>query len=52
VVFQGVDEGGATVTFAADHRPAQDIVAAIERGEDPVAVVPDFAVLGRRTLAE
>jgi hypothetical protein len=51
VLFQGIDSDGAIVNFGVDHRPARDILDAIEAGEDPVAYVPEWAILARRTVA-
>lgn len=45
VVFRGVDDEGRTVTFAADHRPGQAIIEAMDDGETVQATVPDWAVL-------
>ena len=45
VVLSGRDDTGRLFTFAADHRPAQVIVDALEAGE-PVAVqVDSWAIL-------
>lgn len=47
VVFEGDNEVGPTTThlFAADWRPAQDIVAALERGEEPQVDVENWQLL-------
>ena len=42
VVFEGIDEGGFTVRFGADHRMAQAIVDALHRSEDPEAEVESW----------
>ena len=48
VVFEGEDEeSGEIVTFACEHRPAQDIAWAIETGEMPLCDVPSWAILSR-----
>lgn len=44
----GRDDEGEEVTFAGDWRPMEEIALAIERGEEPEAEVPDWAVIGRR----
>lgn len=46
VVFSGTTEDDLGVTFACDHRCAQAIVDALEAGEEPVAVVEDYLILG------
>ncbi|MFH2072765.1 MAG: hypothetical protein ABIJ75_07950 [Actinomycetota bacterium] len=45
VIMGGIDERGHCVTFAADCRMAQHIMAAAEAGEDPTALVPAYAIL-------
>jgi hypothetical protein len=47
VLFEGLDPEGYRVLFAADHRPAQAILEALESGEEPVAMVPHWAFLRR-----
>ena len=42
VIFWGIDDNGNEVRFAADHRPAQDILDALAAGEDPLAEVPVY----------
>lgn len=46
IVFVGRDDDGGRKFFGADHRVAQDLVDALERGEEPVAEVPAWAILG------
>lgn len=46
VVFEGLDEEGALVTFAVDHHIAQDLVNLLEAGEDPEVEVPEWSILG------
>ncbi len=43
--FEGETPAG-TVTFAVDHRPAAELLAAIEDGEEPEVQVPSWAILG------
>jgi hypothetical protein len=42
----GTDDEGHEVRFAGDWRPMREIADAIERGEEPEAEIPDWAVLG------
>lgn len=48
VVFEGSDNNadGRLICFAADHRPAQDIVWALEAGEDVQVVVEPWQLVG------
>lgn len=48
VVFEGEDvETGEIVTFAADHRPGQDIAHGLAFSEEPPTVsVPFWAIVG------
>lgn len=46
VLLAGLTEDNREVVFACEHRYAQDILAAVERGEEPVAEVPDYLVVG------
>lgn len=39
-------ECDASITFAGDWRPMADIAAAIEAGEIPDPIVPNWAILG------
>lgn len=45
VVFTGVDDELGAVRFGADHRVATILMRAIAEGVDPVAEVPDWAML-------
>ena len=46
VVFEGDDQtSGVTVVFAVDHRPARDIVTALNSGEQPLAVIESWQVI-------
>ena len=48
IVFTGEDpETGETFLFAADHRPAREIRAALAHGEQPLVDVPDYMLLRR-----
>lgn len=46
VVFEGTTENGNTIWFGADHRPAQDIADALQRGEAPEVEVEGWQVIG------
>jgi hypothetical protein len=48
VVFGGYDvDTDLPVMFAADHRPAQDIIDAIQKGEGPIFVtIESWQVIG------
>jgi hypothetical protein len=47
VLLSGLTEDNTEVIFACEHRYAGDILAAIEAGEEPVADVPDYMIVGR-----
>ncbi len=47
VVFEGHDDAGTYITFGSDHRPAQQIVEAIEEEGEARVEVPIWAVLTR-----
>ena len=40
------EETGKKQIFASDHRPAREIRAALDRGEEPLVDVPDYMLLG------
>ena len=44
-VARGVLEDGQGVTFAGEPRQLADLAAALEAGEEPVAIVPRWAIL-------
>lgn len=46
VVLEGTNDEGETVRFACDHRPAQDIINALEAGQDPEAAVASWQFVG------
>lgn len=47
ITFTGEDlETGVRRRFAVDHRPAREIRAALERGEQPLVDVPGYLLLG------
>jgi hypothetical protein len=46
VILSGLTEDNQEVTFACEHRMAPQILAAVEAGEEPVAIVPDYLILG------
>ena len=47
VVFQGESlEDGRTVTFAVDHRPAQELVNGMLNDEEVIALVDSWQVIG------
>lgn len=48
VVLSGLTEENDEVVFACEHRMAPAILDAVEAGEEPVAEVPDYMILGRR----
>ena len=52
VVFQGTDEDGAIVNFVVEHRYAQDVVNALNAGEEPVCAVPDYMILARTKVPQ
>lgn len=46
VLMQGIEiETDRVVTFACDHRPAQDIVNALAAGEDVEVEIEDWQVM-------
>ena len=46
VVLRGIEhETDRIVTFGADHRPAQDILAALEQGEDVEVEIEDWQIM-------
>lgn len=47
VLMQGLTTDGSdrVITFACDHRPAQEIVAALEQAEDALCWVEDWQVV-------
>jgi hypothetical protein len=47
VLLSGLTEDNQEVIFAVEHRYASDILAAVEAGEEPVAEVPDYLIVGR-----
>ena len=47
VLLSGLTEDNQEVIFAVEHRYAADILAAVEAGEEPVAEVPDYLIVGR-----
>lgn len=47
VLFRGIDEDDRTVTFAADHRPAQAIADALAAGELVEVEIEAWQVVGR-----
>jgi hypothetical protein len=46
VLLSGLTEDNQEVVFACEHRMAPDILAAVEAGEEPVALVPDYMIVG------
>ncbi|HET7110253.1 MAG TPA: hypothetical protein VFI41_05240 [Gemmatimonadales bacterium] len=46
VVFAGLDSDGARVTFAVDHRPAQELVNAMLNDEEVIAFVEPWQIMG------
>jgi hypothetical protein len=44
VLLSGLTEDNQEVVFACEHRLAPDILAAVERGEEPVAEVPGYMI--------
>jgi len=44
-VARGILEDGQSVTFAGEPRQLADLAAALEAGEEPIAIVPKWAVL-------
>lgn len=44
VQFEGTDEDGDTVIVSCDHRPAQDILNALQDGEEVVVDPEPWAV--------
>lgn len=47
VLLSGLTEDNQEVIFACEHRYAGDILAAVETGDEPVAEVPDYLIVGR-----
>jgi hypothetical protein len=47
VLLSGLTEDNQEVIFAVEHRYAPDILAAVEAGEEPVAEVPDYLIVGQ-----
>lgn len=48
VIFQGTSlEDGSVVTFAADHRPAQELINGMLNDEEVIALVEPWQVVGR-----
>jgi len=47
VVFEGRDEEGWAVQFAADHRPAAELVQAIGEFGEAQCEVPGYMMMGR-----
>jgi hypothetical protein len=47
VLLSGLTEDNQEVIFAVEHRYAADILLAVEAGEEPVAVVPEYLIVSR-----
>lgn len=47
ILFTCVDGEGHAVTVAADHRPALDIIEALNRGEEPTICPESWAIVSR-----
>jgi hypothetical protein len=48
VLLAGLTDHNEEVVFACEHRYAPDILAAVEAGDEPVAVVPSYMIVGGR----
>jgi len=46
VLFRGLTEDGAAVTFAADHRPAQELINGLLNDEEVIAIVDPWQIIG------
>jgi hypothetical protein len=46
VLLSGLTEDNREVVFACEHRYARDILEAVEAGDEPVAAVPDYLIVG------
>lgn len=46
VLLSGLTEDNRDVVFACEHRCAPAILAAVEAGEEPVAEVPSYMIVG------
>jgi hypothetical protein len=46
VLLSGLTEDNQGVVFACEPRYATDILEAVETGEEPVALVPDYMIIG------
>lgn len=47
VVFLGMPWEGPPITFAVDHRPAQELINGMLNGEDVIALIEPWQVVGR-----
>jgi hypothetical protein len=46
VLLSGLTEDNRDIVFACEHRYAGAILEAVEAGEEPVAEVPDYMIVG------
>jgi hypothetical protein len=46
VLLSGLTQSNKEVVFVCDHHMAPDILAAVEAGEEPIALVPSYAIWG------
>jgi hypothetical protein len=47
ILFDCTDDEGLAVTVAADHRPALDIIEALNRGEEPTIAPESWSIVSR-----